>query len=138
VPPSLWSCPSWSGKRLGPHAVALADALAALDLEDVGLRKWSMPVVLALSHDGGRRFSELRTALPASSPRAMTLALKDLAGAGLVERKVTDDFPPGTLYRLSPRADRVVVAVRALDAGLRPERRPPRADRRRRERRARP
>jgi DNA-binding HxlR family transcriptional regulator len=127
-----------SGKRLGRHAVALADALAALDLEDVGLRKWSMPVVLALSHDGGRRFSELRAALPASSPRAMILALKDLAGGGLVERTVTDDFPPATLYRLTPRADPVAAAVRALDAALTRETPPRPADRRRRERRARP
>jgi DNA-binding HxlR family transcriptional regulator len=119
------------GKRLGPHAVALADALSTLELSDVGLRKWSMPVVLALSPGGGRRFSELRVALPASTPRAMTSALKDLAGAGLVERTVTDDFPPATVYRLTPRADPIAVAVRALEAELRPGTRPRREDRRR-------
>lgn len=118
-----------AGKRLGPHAVALADALAALELRDVGLRKWSMPVVFALAPDGGRRFSELRAALPGSTPRAMTFALKDLAGAGLVERTVTDGFPPGTVYRLTRRADQVAAAVRALDAGLRPETRPRREGR---------
>jgi DNA-binding HxlR family transcriptional regulator len=107
------------GKRLGPHAVALAHALAAANAVDVGLRKWSMPVVLALSHDGGRRFSELRTALPGSTPRAMTLALKDLAGAGLLERTVTEDFPPATVYRLTAHAGPVAAAVRALDEQLR-------------------
>lgn len=120
-----------SGRRLAPHAVALTDALAAAGATEIGLRKWSMPVVHALSHDGGRRFSELRSALPASTPRAMTLALKDLAGAGLLERTVTEDFPPATVYRLTPRAGAVAAAVQALDRRFRPGR-PPRPAARRR------
>jgi DNA-binding HxlR family transcriptional regulator len=38
------------------------------------------------------------------TPRALTLALKDLAAAQLVERRVTPDYPPATVYRLRRRA----------------------------------
>jgi len=62
-----------------------------------------MPVVYALG-GGPRRFSELRRSLAGVSPRALALALKDLQGAGLVERTVTDDYPPATVYRLTEPA----------------------------------
>jgi DNA-binding HxlR family transcriptional regulator len=99
------------GRRLGPAAMRLVDALRDEDLEDVGLKKWSLPVVLELATE--RRFAELRTALRVS-PRALTLALKDLAHAGLVERRVHDGFPPSTTYRLTGRARR----LRRLAAAL--------------------
>jgi len=59
-----------------------------------------MPVVFALA-DGPLRFSELRDRLEAISPRALALALKDLEAAGLVDRRVTGDYPPATIYRLT-------------------------------------
>ena len=99
------------GRRLGPAAMRLVDALHDEGLEDVGLKKWSLPVVLELAAE--RRFVELRTALRVS-PRALTLALKDLAHAGLVERRVHDGFPPSTTYRLTGRARR----LRRLAAAL--------------------
>ena len=64
---------------------------------DVGLKKWSMPVLAAL--EGATRFTDLREALPGITPRALTLALKDLQAVGLVEREVVDDYPPTTIYR---------------------------------------
>jgi DNA-binding HxlR family transcriptional regulator len=89
----------------GSRVAEVCDRLLATlnGLEDVALRKWSMPVVHALG-GGARRFSELRAALPGVSPRALALALKDLQGAGLVERTVTDDYPPASVYRLTRRA----------------------------------
>jgi DNA-binding HxlR family transcriptional regulator len=99
------------GRQIGPAAVRLVDALRDEGLEDVGLKKWSLPVVLELAAE--RRFAELRTALRVS-PRALTLALKDLAHAGLVERRVHDGFPPSTTYRLTGRARR----LRRLAAAL--------------------
>ena len=81
----------------------LIEALRRRNLEDVALKKWSMPVLAALTHEP-RRFSELRLDLAGISPRALTLALKDLESAGLVERRVTDDYPPATVYRLTRRA----------------------------------
>jgi DNA-binding HxlR family transcriptional regulator len=91
------------GRAIAPACARLLAALDRLDANDVGLKKWSMPAVLALA-EGECRYSELRKRLPAVTPRALTLALKDLAAAGLVERRVTGDYPPATVYRLRRRA----------------------------------
>src|SRR5215813_4695568 len=72
-----------------------ARLLAAVDDEaDVILRKWSLPVLVALR--GNARFSELREALPGITARALALALKDLERAGLVTRRVEETYPPST------------------------------------------
>jgi DNA-binding HxlR family transcriptional regulator len=84
--------------------IQLMFALDALQAEHVGLNKWSMPIVAALDDIGDGRFGQLRHRLPPISPRALTLALKALSDAGLVERRVVASFPPSTLYRLSRRA----------------------------------
>jgi len=89
------------------------DMLRRRGLEEVGLKKWSMPVVYALSAEP-RRFSELRDSLEGISPRALTLALKELEAAGVVERRVTEDYPPSTVYRLSREARGLASAVRRI------------------------
>ena len=89
-----------SGERIAAACRPLVERLRRSDLEEVGLKKWSMPVVYALA-ERPLRFSELRDALEGISPRALTLALKDLQAAGLVDRRVTNDYPPATVYRLT-------------------------------------
>lgn len=98
-----------AGRRCGE----LLAALAKLGALDVGLRKWSMPVVAALA-ERSLRFSELRAALPGASARALALALKDLEAGGLVSRTVTDDYPPASVYRLAPRARPLLAPLLAL------------------------
>ena len=102
-----------AGAALVPACADLVAALEELDAIEPGLKKWSMPVVHALAA-GPCRFSELRADLPGITPRALTLALKDLVAAGLVERTVTNGYPPSTLYRLTPAADRLVSPLRRL------------------------
>jgi DNA-binding HxlR family transcriptional regulator len=92
-----------TGERIAGACRPLVEQLRRANLEEVGLKKWSMPVVFALA-DGPLRFSELRDRLEGVSPRALTLALKDLETAGLVDRRVTDDYPPATIYRLTTDA----------------------------------
>jgi DNA-binding HxlR family transcriptional regulator len=92
-----------AGALLAPPAGELVRALDRLDATEPGLKKWSMPVVHALAA-GPRRFSELRDQLPEVTARALTLALKKLVASGLVERTVTDGFPPSTVYRLTGAA----------------------------------
>lgn len=87
------------GEALGRACAPLLAELRALASEEVGLKKWSMPVVLALRE--AERFSELKLALEGVTSRALTLALKDLLKLGLVERHVSQDFPPTVGYRLS-------------------------------------
>jgi DNA-binding HxlR family transcriptional regulator len=93
------------GRRIAPACAALVSALHRAGLEDVGLKKWSIPVLLELSSE--RRFADLRDTLGAS-PRALTLALKDLGDAGLVERRVHHGYPPTSSYRLTRRGRPIV------------------------------
>lgn len=96
------------GVRLGPRARQVLETLRGH--EDVGLKKWSLPVLAAL--DEPRRFSEIGAALPRATPRALTLALKDLRASGLVRRTVTDDYPPAVVYELTPAARPIADAAR--------------------------
>jgi DNA-binding HxlR family transcriptional regulator len=103
---------------LTPDGAQIADVcsrlLAKLDgLEEVALRKWSMPIIRALG-EGPLRFSAVRSALAGVTPRALALALKDLQGAGLVDRTVTDDYPPATLYGLTTRAQPLARIMSAI------------------------
>jgi DNA-binding HxlR family transcriptional regulator len=74
--------------------------LLAASGDEVLLRKWSLPVLAALQRPA--RFSELRAAVPGVTPRALTLALKDLQAAELVERRVEDAYPPRAVYSPTP------------------------------------
>jgi DNA-binding HxlR family transcriptional regulator len=95
------------GRAVAPRAQELLDALAGH--EDVGLKKWSIPVLAELTEP--RRFSELRAALPVTA-RALALALADLEQAGLVRRTVTRDRPPQTRYETTDQ--KLVESARAL------------------------
>lgn len=97
------------GMLLGTPALRLLRELRARGLEEVGLRKWSLPVLLGVSQ-GQERFSELLRALPGVTNRALTLALKDLEEAGLLERAVG--------YRLTPAGLELAEEVRALALSL--------------------
>jgi DNA-binding HxlR family transcriptional regulator len=102
-----------AGAALVPAAVELMRGLERLEAQDVGLKKWSMPVVHALGTEP-RCFSELREHLTGVTPRALALALKDLTAAGLAERTVTVDFPPATVYRLTPAAGQLLDPLERL------------------------
>jgi DNA-binding HxlR family transcriptional regulator len=104
------------GERVAARGEPLVELLRQRGLEEVGFKKWSMPVVYALS-DEPLRFSELRERLEGISPRALTLALKDLEAARLLDRRVTDDYPPATVYRLT-RAGRPLAALLRQVAAL--------------------
>ena len=103
------------GRRIAAISSALLDALREAGVEQVGLRKWSVPILAALSSE--RRYGELRRAVGAT-PRALTLALKELVTAGLVERRVHDGFPPSTTYRITPRSRPLRRHARRLAAAL--------------------
>ena len=98
------------GARLGPGAQRLLETLGGH--EDIGLKKWSLPVLAEL--DEPRRFSELRAALPEATARALALALKDMQAAGLVTRTVRDDYPPAVVYETTPAGRPIVSAARRL------------------------
>ncbi len=101
------------GRLVAPAAARVLETLQAAGLESVGLKKWTLPVLARLAPE--RRFSELRHELRLS-PRALTLALKDLEAAGLAERLVTTGRPPATIYRPTASAAEIAAAVHTLTA----------------------
>jgi DNA-binding HxlR family transcriptional regulator len=115
------------GTRVAPVCADLVAGLRELGVEETALKKWSLPVVLALGGPGRRRFSALQASLREITARALALALKDLAVAGLVDRTVTDGYPPASVYSLTPAGARLLPVLRRLEAAL--EEPPPRPHR---------
>lgn len=101
--------PTERGRRLAPRVSALLGLLEGH--EDIGLKKWSLPVLAEL--DCPRRFSELRARLPVTA-RGLAIALRDLEDAGLVLRRVTDDRPPQTRYEATGAGRAIANAARSL------------------------
>ncbi len=107
------------GKRIGRAAARLVRAMKHADLSDIGLRKWSLPILCAIAGKNSR-FNQLKSTLRGITVRALALALKDLHDSVLISRTITDGFPPTPHYHLAPAARRVTAAARALarDIGL--------------------
>jgi len=71
-------------------------------LEQIG-SKWRL-VVLHELQDGERRFNELKRATDASS-RTLSRVLDDLQEMGFVDRRMEEDAPVATYYRLTPKGE---------------------------------
>jgi DNA-binding HxlR family transcriptional regulator len=97
--------PEYVLTRSGEEAARRCARLLQAGDEDVLLRKWSLPVLAALTQPA--RFSELRGTLPGVTPRALALALKELQAAGLVERRIEDAYPPTAIYAATRPARRL-------------------------------
>ena len=82
-----------------PHANGSVCRSVTPVLNRVG-DKWSMQIVMALSH-GSRRFSELKREIDGVSQRMLTLSLRGLERDGLVTRTVTPTIPPRVDYELT-------------------------------------
>ena len=102
--------PTAFGARLGPWCAQVRRRLKALGIERIGSRKWSLPIVYALSF-GKLRFSQLQEIWAELTPRSLAMALKDLQEAGVVERRVSDDYPPATYYTLTPTGRRLAKSL---------------------------
>ena len=89
--------------------VALEVRVAADLLE----RRWLIQVVIA-AHAGALRFNEFGASVVGISPRMLASRLRDLEQAGLVERVVIPDSPPGVEYRLTARGLALGPVVEAL------------------------
>jgi DNA-binding HxlR family transcriptional regulator len=85
------------GERIAPACAKLDEALDSPEVKDVALRKWSMPVLYVVG-DGPTRFSEVTRSLEGATDRAVSLSLKSLADAAIVERSLVTGPPLGTAY----------------------------------------
>ncbi|GAB4327535.1 MAG: hypothetical protein Kow0074_22920 [Candidatus Zixiibacteriota bacterium] len=102
-----------AGKRLGPPCFDLVTALRRPGIDGIVLNKWSLPVLWAVRH-GHDRFASLKAGLPGITPRALTLALKELQEIALIRRTVVDEFPPSTRYTLSRIGEQIARLAESL------------------------
>lgn len=70
-------------------------------MEIVG-KRWSSGILLALGM-GAERFTEIERRVEGLSGRMLSVRLRDLESAGLVERLVEPTTPVSVRYRLSER-----------------------------------
>lgn len=100
-----------SGQLIGSGALSLINRLRELGIMDAMLKKWSLPVTLAL-RSGLGRFGALLEAFPGLTSRALTLALRDLETNGVVQRE------SGSTYGLTLNGLQIADALEALDLEL--------------------
>lgn len=82
-------------KRMnGPSHMGIQKAMAIMG------GKWRAVILYHLM-DGEKRFNELRERIPSITQRMLTLALKDLVDAGVVDRKELADRKRHVKYRLT-------------------------------------
>jgi DNA-binding HxlR family transcriptional regulator len=80
-----------TGKAVGANALELMNLLNELEAAEIALKKWTLPILCAVHH-GIKRFSGLREAMPALSPRALTLTVQDLELLGWLERQLGGSY----------------------------------------------
>lgn len=81
--------------------------------------RWRIVLIYHLL-DGKRRFSELRRAMPGISQRMLTLDLRALEKAGIVQRTIYPEVPPRVEYDLTAEGQRLRELVDLLgDVGAR-------------------
>ena len=101
------------GRAVGEHCWALTKVLGRPGERELAFRKWTLPLVAAIGEEV-RRFGDVQNALPDATPRAITLGLKALTGAGWATRSIVDDYPPTAGYRLLTKGRRILTRVGEL------------------------
>ena len=76
-------------------------------------KRWSSGILLALFR-GSTRFSEVLGMVDGLSDRLLAQRLKELEGAGLVERTVIPSTPVQVRYALTQRGDELIRSLQPL------------------------
>ena len=87
-----------------------AEVRQAADLLE---RRWQLSILYA-ALTGAIRFNEFAEAVAGISPRMLSERLRDLEGAGLVQRTVIPSSPPTVEYRLTERGRRLGPLIEAM------------------------
>lgn len=90
---------------------------ASQALEVVGQR-WSPSILLAMAR-GAERFTDISRAVSGISARMLTVRLKQLETANIVERTVVPTTPVTVRYGLTPRGVDLVNALQPIGAFVR-------------------
>lgn len=76
-------------------------------------RRWQLSIIYA-ALTGALRFNEFAEAVAGISPRMLAERLRDLEGAGLVQRNVIPSSPPTVEYRLTARGRKLGPLIEAM------------------------
>ncbi len=76
-------------------------------------RRWQLSIIYA-ALTGALRFNEFAEAVAGISPRMLAERLRDLEGAGLVQRTVLPTSPPTVEYRLTDRGRKLGPLIEAM------------------------
>lgn len=63
--------------------------------------KWKPIIVLHLLYGGTKRFSELRSLIPAITPKMLTNQLRELEEQDIIQRVVYPEVPPKVEYSIT-------------------------------------
>jgi len=100
------------GQPVAAESIPLIDALDRFDVRDLGLRKWSLPVLHAVhgseTIEPAHRFAQIRELLRSATDRAVSGALRDQEEASLLVRTIRGDRPPRPEYRVTAMARAIV------------------------------
>lgn len=93
-----------SGRAAAAWCDRVIEARELLGLGAPGdLGRWALPLVAAMAQRDWMRFSQLQAMLEPITPRALSLALKQLLRQDLLERRLEESYPPLPFYRLTSR-----------------------------------
>lgn len=113
--------PEWvlteTGRAIGNATERLVSATQSLDIDTLAFRKWSLPVIYGLNI-GASRFRGIQVLLPSVTSRALSLTLKELEQAGVVNREVREVYPPTSTYELTQTGMRLASLVADLHKAM--------------------
>lgn len=75
--------------------------------------KWTLLVIRDLA-EGRARFGELERSLEGISPRTLSLRLRSLEEAGIVERRTFAEVPPRVEYALTEKGRALVPIIESM------------------------
>jgi DNA-binding HxlR family transcriptional regulator len=75
--------------------------------------KWKALILWNLM-DATRRFSELKRSIPKCTEKMLVQQLRDLEGAGLIDRRVYPEVPPKVEYSMSAYGKQLIPVLGAL------------------------
>lgn len=94
------------GKLVSNPAFVLIQTLDKTNSINIGLKKWSMPMIHAVG-SGLDRFGAIADELQAASDRAVSLALSDLHSVALLQSNLVAGRPPRNAYALTRKSKRI-------------------------------
>ncbi|MFW0717578.1 winged helix-turn-helix transcriptional regulator [Pedobacter sp. N23S346] len=72
------------------------------------------PVIIYHLSTGGKRYGELRRAIPAITEKVLIQHLKQMEADGLVIREAKPVVPPFVTYRLSDSGHKIIPVIHAM------------------------